>query len=332
MTILVTGGAGFIGSNFILDWLAQSREPIVNLDLLTYAGNLANLDELRADPRHIFVRGDIRDEALVDSVLQEHAPRAIAHFAAETHVDRSIQRPDNFIQTNVSGTFVLLEAARRHHAKMTPEPGSRFRFLHVSTDEVFGSLEPHAPPFTELHRYAPNSPYSASKAASNHLVRAWHRTYDLPVLTANCCNSYGPRQFPEKLIPLVIRNALAAETLPIYGDGQQVRDWLHVSDQCAALRTVLEKGQPGENYNIGGRNERTNVSLVQSICDLLDEFHPAGAPHARLIAYVADRPGHDRRYAVDASKVQQLGWIPKQPFDAGLRQTVRWYVDRSTGK
>ena len=332
MTILVTGGAGFIGSNFIRDWLALEDEPVVNLDLLTYAGSLTNLAELQADSRHIFVHGDICDQTLVSELMLRHAPRAIAHFAGESHVDRSILEPGNFIRTNVFGTYTLLEAARQYFNTQVTRSRARFRFLHLGTDEVYGSLESDAAPFNESHAYRPNSPYSASKAASNHLARSWHRTYSLPVVIANCCNTYGPRQHPEKLIPLMITQALAGQPLPIYGDGNQVRDWLYVSDQCSALRTVLEAGLAGESYNIGGRTERTNIDLARSICVVLDELQPANAPHERLITHVTDRLGHDRRYAVDASKIEQLGWRPNQPFDDGLRSTIRWYIDRTAKK
>ncbi|TSE29206.1 dTDP-glucose 4,6-dehydratase [Tepidimonas charontis] len=341
MTILVTGGAGFIGSNFVLDWLAQSNEPIVNLDKLTYAGNRENLASLEGDARHCFVQGDIGDVALVQRLLAQHRPRAVLHFAAESHVDRSIHGPDDFIQTNVVGTFRLLQTVRAYWSEL-PEPArSTFRFLHVSTDEVYGSLGPSDPAFTEAHRYEPNSPYSASKAASDHLVRAWHHTYGLPVLTTNCSNNYGPYHFPEKLIPLMIVNALAGQPLPIYGDGQQVRDWLYVGDHCSAIRCVLAAGQPGQTYNIGGRSERTNLAVVQQICAVLDEYAPApqrGVTHARtgvpirhyaeLITFVADRPGHDRRYAMDIGKIErELGWRPAETFDSGLRKTVQWYLN-----
>ena len=329
MTILVTGGAGFIGSNFVLDWLATSSEPVVNLDALTYAGNLQNLAAVQGDARHVFVHGDIRDRPLLDRLLAEHRPRAIVHFAAESHVDRSIHGPGAFIQTNVDGTFTLLEAARVHWSSLAEEARRAFRFHHVSTDEVYGSLGPGDPAFTETHPYAPNSPYSASKAASDHLVRAWFHTYGLPVLTTNCSNNYGPWQFPEKLIPLMIVNALAGKPLPIYGDGLQVRDWLYVSDHCSAIRRVLSDGRPGEVYNIGGWNEKTNREIVQTICRLLDELKadPAG-PYARLITHVTDRPGHDRRYAIDARKIErELGWRPAETFDSGIRKTVQWVLD-----
>jgi len=331
MTVLVTGGAGFIGSNFVLDWLAQSDEPIVNLDALTYAGNLENLSSLDGDPRHRFVRGDICDRPLLDRLLAEHRPRAIVHFAAESHVDRSIHGPAAFVRANIEGTFHLLEAARSHWQALTGGEREGFRFLHVSTDEVYGSLAPDAPAFTEAHAYEPNSPYSASKAASDHLVRAWHHTYDLPVLTTNCSNNYGPYQFPEKLIPLMIVNALAGKPLPIYGDGMNVRDWLYVRDHCSGIRTVLARGRVGETYNIGGWNEMPNKQIVQTVCTLLDELRPdAAGPHARLITYVTDRPGHDRRYAIDAHKIErELGWRPAETFDTGIRKTVQWTLDHA---
>jgi dTDP-glucose 4,6-dehydratase len=327
--ILVTGGAGFIGSNFVLDWLATHDEPVLNLDALTYAGNAANLRPLQGDARHVFVRGDIGDRALVDALLAEHRPRALLHFAAESHVDRSIHGPAAFVKTNVEGTFTLLEAARAHWSALPAAERAAFRFLHVSTDEVYGSLQPDDPAFTEQHRYQPNSPYSASKAASDHLVRAWHHTYGVPVLTTNCSNNYGPLQFPEKLIPLMIVNALAGKPLPIYGDGLNVRDWLYVSDHCSAIRAVLERGRPGETYNVGGACERTNRQIVEAVCALLDELRPdpAGA-HRRLITFVADRPGHDRRYAIDARKIErELGWRPAETFETGLRKTVQWVLD-----
>ncbi|MCZ2407575.1 MAG: dTDP-glucose 4,6-dehydratase [Burkholderiales bacterium] len=328
--ILVTGGAGFIGANFILDWLAQTDEGVVTLDKLTYAGNLHNLDRLQGDARHVFVHGDIADRALLDRLLAEHRPRAIVHFAAESHVDRSIHGPEDFIQTNVVGTFRLLEAARQYWQALPAPEKEAFRFLHVSTDEVYGTLSPTDPAFTEQHNTLPNSPYSASKAASDHLVRAWHHTYGLPVLTTNCSNNYGPLQFPEKLIPLVIVNALAGKDLPIYGDGQQVRDWLYVGDHCGAIRRVLEAGRPGETYNIGGHNEMTNLRIVQGICALLGELRPRadGRPYASQITHVKDRPGHDRRYAIDAGKIErELGWRPAETFDTGIRKTVQWYLD-----
>ena len=327
--ILVTGGAGFIGANFVLDWMCQTGESVVNLDALTYAGNRRSLSSLDDDPRHVFVRGDICDRGLVDSLLAAHRPRAIVHFAAESHVDRSIRGPGAFVRTNVEGTFTLLEAARAHWSGLPAGVREGFRFLHVSTDEVFGSLGPRDPAFTEATPYAPNSPYSASKAASDHLVRAWHHTYGLPVLTTNCSNNYGPRQFPEKLIPLTIVNALAGKPLPLYGDGLNVRDWLYVGDHCAAVREVLARGRPGETYNVGGNSERTNLQIVRAVCALLDEWRPDPAgPRERLIAYVTDRPGHDRRYAIDARKLErELGWRPRETFESGLARTVRWYLD-----
>jgi dTDP-glucose 4,6-dehydratase len=328
MTLLVTGGAGFIGSNFVNDWLTQSDEPVVNLDALTYAGNLHNLDALRGDTRHRFVQGDIGDRALLDTLLAEQRPRAVVHFAAESHVDRSIHGPAEFMRTNVLGTFTLLEAVRAYWNALADELNSRFRFLHVSTDEVYGSLAAHEPAFTEEHRYEPNSPYSASKAASDHLVRAWHHTYGLPVLTTNCSNNYGPYHFPEKLIPLVIVNALAGKPLPVYGDGLQVRDWLYVGDHCSAIRTVLAQGRVGQTYNVGGWNEQPNIDIVRAICALLDELQPSAAgPYARLITHVTDRPGHDRRYAINARKIErELGWRPAETFETGLRKTVQWYL------
>jgi len=334
MTILVTGGAGFIGSNFVLDWFADAAtagETVVNLDALTYAGNAANLASLEGDARHVFVHGDICDRALLDSLLARHRPRAIVHFAAESHVDRSIHGPGEFMRTNVTGTFTLLEAARGHWSALPEEERARFRFHHVSTDEVYGSLAPAAPAFTETHAYEPNSPYSASKAASDHLVRAWHHTYGLPVLTTNCSNNYGPYHFPEKLIPLMIVNALAGKPLPIYGDGLQVRDWLYVSDHCSAIRTVLARGRVGETYNVGGWNEKPNREIVHTICALLDELRPDPAgPYTRLITHVTDRPGHDRRYAIDARKIErELGWRPAETFDSGIRKTVRWYLEHA---
>ena len=328
--ILVTGGAGFIGSNFVLDWLAGGGEPVVNLDALTYAGNLHNLDGLRGDARHVFVHGQIGDRALVDRLLAEHRPRAVVHFAAESHVDRSILGPEEFLRTNVYGTFTLLESARGHWSGLPDAEKAAFRFLHVSTDEVYGSLAAGAPAFTEDHVYEPNSPYSASKAASDHLVRAWHHTYGLPVLTTNCSNNYGPYHFPEKLIPLMIVNALAGKPLPVYGDGQQVRDWLYVADHCSAIRRVLEAGRLGETYNIGGWNEKTNLEIVHTVCALLDELRPRadGQPYAQQIAFVKDRPGHDRRYAIDARKIErELGWKPAETFETGIRKTVRWYLE-----
>ena len=334
MPLLVTGGAGFIGSNFVLDWLAAPEtrdEPVVDLDALTYAGNLANLASLQGDARHTFVQGDIGDRALVDRLLATHRPRAVVHFAAESHVDRSIHGPGAFIKTNVEGTFTLLEAARGYWGALDGDAKAAFRFLHVSTDEVYGSLAPGAPAFTEEHPYEPNSPYAASKAASDHLVRAWHHTYGLPVVTTNCSNNYGPYQFPEKLIPLMIVNALAGKPLPVYGDGMQVRDWLYVGDHCAAIRTVLARGRLGETYNIGGWNEKANREIVQTLCALLDELRPDPAgPYARLVAFVADRPGHDRRYAIDARKIErELGWRPAETFASGIRKTVHWYLDHA---
>jgi dTDP-glucose 4,6-dehydratase len=332
MTLLVTGGAGFIGSNFVLDWLAApdtGAEPVVTLDALTYAGNRENLASLDGDPRHTFVHGDIGDRALVDRLLAEHRPRAIVHFAAESHVDRSIHGPGAFVRTNVEGTFTLLEAARAHWAALPEPERAAFRFHHVSTDEVYGSLGPGDPAFTETHPYQPNSPYSASKAASDHLVRAWHHTYGLPVTTSNCSNNYGPWHFPEKLIPLMIVNALAGKPLPVYGDGQQVRDWLYVGDHCSAIRAVLARGRVGEVYNVGGWNEKPNLEIVHTICRLLDEMQPDPAgPYARLVTHVKDRPGHDRRYAIDARKIEcELGWHPAETFETGIRKTVRWVLD-----
>ena len=329
MTILVTGGAGFIGSNFILDWLAQSDEPVVNLDALTYAGNLENLASLKGDARHVFVQGDICDRALIDRLLSEHRPRALLHFAAESHVDRSISGPGAFIKTNIEGTYTLLEAARQHWQTLPEGERESFRFHHVSTDEVYGSLKPQDPAFAETNPYEPNSPYSASKAASDHLVRAWHHTYGLPVLTTNCSNNYGPYHFPEKLIPLMIVNALAGKPLPVYGDGQQIRDWLYVRDHASAIRAVLAGGRVGETYNIGGWNEMANIDIVKTVCALLDELRPdAAGPYSRLITYVKDRPGHDRRYAIDARKIErELGWRPAETFASGIRKTVQWYLD-----
>ena len=327
--ILVTGGAGFIGANFVNDWLAQSDEPIINLDLLTYAGNRENLAGLANDPRHIFVHGDIGDTALLTKLLTEHQPRAILNFAAESHVDRSIHAPEDFVQTNVVGTFRLLESVRNYWSELSVDKKSEFRFLHVSTDEVYGSLSKDEPAFTETHRYEPNSPYSASKAASDHLVRAYHHTYGMPVLTTNCSNNYGPLHFPEKLIPLMIVNALAGKSLPVYGDGQQIRDWLYVKDHCSAIRRVLEAGRVGEVYNVGGWNEKPNLDIVHTVCALLDELRGRadGKPYAEQITYVTDRPGHDRRYAIDASKIErELGWKPAETFDTGIRKTVTWYL------
>lgn len=327
--ILVTGGAGFIGANFVLDWLAQSEEAVLNLDLLTYAGNLENLASLKGNANHVFVHGDIADRGLVDRLLAEHKPRAVLNFAAESHVDRSIRGPEDFVQTNVLGTFRLLEAVRGYWNELGVEDKSAFRFLHVSTDEVYGSLQPSDPAFTEENKYEPNSPYSASKAASDHLVRAWHHTYGLPVLTTNCSNNYGPYHFPEKLIPLMIVNALAGEPLPVYGDGMQVRDWLYVRDHCSAIRRVLDAGTPGETYNVGGWNEKPNIEIVKTICALLDELKPRAdsKSYAEQITHVTDRPGHDRRYAIDARKLErELGWKPAETFETGIRKTVEWYL------
>ncbi len=328
--ILVTGGAGFIGSNFVLDWLAVGDEPVVNLDSLTYAGNRENLVSLQGDERHLFVHGDMADQALVAGLLKTHQPRAIVNFAAESHVDRSIHGPEDFIQTNIVGTFRLLEAVRAYWGGLQGDARAGFRFLHVSTDEVYGSLAPADAAFTENHRYEPNSPYSASKAASDHLVRAYHHTYGLPVLTTNCSNNYGPYHFPEKLIPLMIVNALAGKPLPVYGDGMQVRDWLYVKDHCSAIRRVLEAGKTGEVYNVGGWNEKPNMDIVNTVCRLLDELRPRpdGKPYSGQITFIKDRPGHDRRYAIDASKIQrELGWTPAETFDTGIRKTVQWYLD-----
>ncbi len=329
MTILVTGGAGFIGGNFVLDWIATTGEPVVNLDKLTYAGNLETLKSLEGDARHTFVQGDICDRALIDSLFSTYKPRAIVHFAAESHVDRSIHGPGEFVRTNVEGTFTLLEAARAYWNGLEGDAKANFRFHHVSTDEVYGSLGPNDPPFTETNTYEPNSPYSASKAASDHLVRAWHHTYGLPVTTSNCSNNYGPYHFPEKLIPLMITNALAGKPLPIYGDGQQIRDWLYVTDHCSAIRTILAKGKVGEVYNVGGWNEKPNIDIVKAIIALLDELKPSPeGSYARLITYVTDRPGHDRRYAIDARKIERdLGWKPAESFETGIRKTVQWYLD-----
>ena len=327
--ILVTGGAGFIGSNFVLDWLAEGAEPVVNLDKLTYAGNLANLAPLKGDARHVFVQGDIGDAALVDRLLAGHRPRAVVNFAAESHVDRSIHGAEDFIATNVVDTFRLLEAVRGYWGGLPEAERAAFRFLHVSTDEVYGSLAPDAPAFTEDHVFEPNSPYSASKAASDHLVRAWHHTHGLPVLTTNCSNNYGPLHFPEKLIPLMIVNALAGKPLPVYGDGQQVRDWLYVKDHCSAIRRVLAAGRVGETYNVGGWNEKTNLAIVHTICELLDELSPRtdGQSYRSQITHVTDRPGHDRRYAIDARKLErELGWRPAETFETGIRKTVAWYL------
>ena len=330
--ILVTGGAGFIGSNFILQRMEKDSPAILNLDKLTYAGNLRNLETVASNPRYEFVHGDIVDRNLVRCLLEQRQPEAIVHFAAESHVDRSIRGPDDFIRTNVDGTFALLEEARAYWTGLPEEQRRRFRFLHVSTDEVYGSLAPHDPPFSETTPYAPNSPYSASKAASDHLVRAYHHTYGLPVLTTNCSNNYGPFQFPEKLIPLMILNALDGKALPVYGDGQNVRDWLYVKDHCEAISRVLAAGRPGETYNIGGWNEKRNLEIVEMICDILDELSPRRAGSRReLISFVKDRPGHDRRYAMDARKIErELGWRPKETLESGIRKTVRWYLENET--
>jgi dTDP-glucose 4,6-dehydratase len=325
--ILVTGGAGFIGSNFVLDWIATEGTPVINLDKLTYAGNPANLASLKGDSRYVFAQGDICDRTLIAGLLQKHQPQAIVHFAAESHVDRSIHGPGEFVQTNVVGTFSLLEEARAYWGALAEPAKSRFRFLHVSTDEVYGSLGMNDPAFSETTPYAPNSPYAASKAASDHLVRAYHHTYGMPVITTNCSNNYGPLQFPEKLIPLMILNALNGKPLPVYGDGKNVRDWLHVSDHCSGIRAALARGKPGETYNIGGNSEKTNLEVVHAVCTILDELHPAGAPHAKLITYVKDRPGHDQRYAINAEKIRcELGWEPQERFEKGLRKTVEWYL------
>ena len=332
MTVLITGGAGFIGANFVLDWVAHTSEKIVNLDKLTYAGNLESLASLKTHPQHVFVQGDIGDANLVSQLLVEHQPRAVLNFAAESHVDRSIHGPGDFIETNIVGTFRLLESVRGYWQNLSAEDQAKFRFLHVSTDEVYGSLSPEAPAFTEQHSYEPNSPYSASKAASDHLVRAWHHTYGLPVLTTNCSNNYGPLHFPEKLIPLMIVNALAGKPLPVYGDGMQVRDWLYVKDHCSAIRCVLEGGRLGETYNVGGWNEKPNIDIVKTVCALLDELRPRadGQSYATQITYVKDRPGHDRRYAIDARKLEkELGWKPAETFETGIRKTVAWYLENA---
>ncbi len=332
MAILVTGGAGFIGSNFVHHWLGQSDETLINLDALTYAGNLGNLARWAGDAHHVFVKGDIGDRALVDQLLQSHQPRAVINFAAESHVDRSIHGPADFIQTNVVGTFHLLEAVRAYWLGLGAAPQIDFRFLHVSTDEVYGSLAPTEAPFVETRAFEPNSPYSASKAASDHLVRAWHHTYGLPVLTTNCSNNYGPYHFPEKLIPLVIHNALAGKPLPIYGDGQQIRDWLYVQDHCSAIARVLQAGVPGQTYNVGGWNEKPNLDVVHTICQLLDQMRPRsdGVSYAEQITFVTDRPGHDRRYAIDARKIErELGWRPAESFESGIRKTIAWYLDNA---
>jgi dTDP-glucose 4,6-dehydratase len=327
--ILVTGGAGFIGGNFILDWFKGSDEAVVNVDKLTYAGNLATLDSLQGNRSHIFVRADICDRATMDALLAEHKPRAILHFAAESHVDRSIHGPADFVETNLIGTFTLLEAARAYWSTLPDDVKHAFRFLHVSTDEVYGSLSATDPQFTETTAYAPNSPYSATKAGSDHLVRAYHHTYGLPVLTTNCSNNYGPYQFPEKLVPLIIANAIAGKNLPVYGDGMNVRDWLYVGDHCSAIREVLLRGEPGETYNVGGWNEKTNLDVVRTLCDLLDQLKPAtGGSYHKQITHVQDRPGHDRRYAIDARKLErELGWKPAETFETGVAKTVQWYLD-----
>ncbi|PUE56896.1 dTDP-glucose 4,6-dehydratase [Limnohabitans sp. 2KL-17] len=330
MTLLVTGGAGFIGANFVLDWLAAHDEPVINLDKLTYAGNPETLASLQGDARHQLVQGDIGDAALVSRLLAEHRPRAVVNFAAESHVDRSIHGPGEFIETNIVGTFRLLESVRGFWSSLPEAEKSAFRFLHVSTDEVYGSLGQGDPAFAETHRYEPNSPYSASKAASDHLVRAWHHTYGLPVLTTNCSNNYGPYHFPEKLIPLMIVNALAGRALPVYGDGMQIRDWLYVKDHCSAIRRVLEAGRLGEVYNVGGWNEKPNIEIVQTICQLLDHMRPKadGSSYTQQITYVTDRPGHDRRYAIDAHKLEaELRWKPAETFESGIRKTVEWYLN-----
>ena len=332
MSVLITGGAGFIGANFVLDWVAHTDETIVNLDKLTYAGNLESLASLKNNPRHVFVQGDIGDVALLPKLLAEHQPRAVLNFAAESHVDRSIHGPGEFIETNIVGTFRLLESVRGYWHGLNAQAQSQFRFLHVSTDEVYGSLAPQDPAFTEHHHYEPNSPYSASKAASDHLVRAWHHTYGLPVVTTNCSNNYGPLHFPEKLIPLMIVNALAGKPLPVYGDGMQVRDWLYVKDHCSAIRRVLEGGRLGETYNVGGWNEKPNIEIVKTVCALLDELRPRadGASYTTQISYVKDRPGHDRRYAIDARKLEkELGWKPAETFETGIRKTVAWYLENT---
>jgi dTDP-glucose 4,6-dehydratase len=327
--IVVTGGSGFIGSNFILQWLANEPSPVVNLDNLTYAGNPANLESISNDPRYTFVHGDIGDQELVKALLQRHRPRAIVHFAAESHVDRSIHGPDDFIRTNVNGTFNLLQQARAYCSSLDATEKTEFRFVQISTDEVYGSLQPEDSPFAESNAYAPNSPYSASKASADHLVRAFQHTYGLPTLTTNCSNNYGPFQFPEKLIPLVILNACSGKPIPVYGDGKNVRDWLYVADHCEAIRAVLSRGRQGETYNIGGNNEKINLEIVEAICAILDELRPNDliVPHQKLITYVKDRPGHDRRYAVDARKIErELGWRPRETFETGIRKTVEWYM------
>ncbi len=329
-TLLVTGGAGFIGSNFVLDWISETGSTIVNLDKLTYAGNLNNLLSLKGDARHVFVQGDIADRPLVRQLLAQHRPAAIVNFAAESHVDRSIHAPGEFIQANVVGVYALLEEARAYWNGLDGTAQNAFRFLHVSTDEVYGTLGPDDPAFTEQTAYAPNSPYAASKASADHLLRAYHHTYGLPTLTTNCSNNYGPYQYPEKLIPLMICNALQGKPLPVYGDGNQIRDWLYVGDHCAAIRNVLAKGKAGETYNIGGCSEKTNMEVIQTLCKLLDELVPGSShcPHSSLITHVTDRPGHDRRYAIDARKIErELGWRPKADFTGGLRRTVQWYLE-----
>jgi dTDP-glucose 4,6-dehydratase len=332
MSVLITGGAGFIGANFVLDWVANTDEKIINLDKLTYAGNLESLASLQNNPQHVFVQGDIGEDKLLPELLTAHQPRAVLNFAAESHVDRSIHGPGDFIETNIVGTFRLLESVRGYWQALAPEAQQQFRFLHVSTDEVYGSLTPQDPAFSENNQYEPNSPYSASKAASDHLVRAWHHTYGLPVLTTNCSNNYGPLHFPEKLIPLMIVNALAGKPLPVYGDGMQVRDWLYVKDHCSAIRRVLDSGRLGETYNVGGWNEKPNIEIVNTVCALLDEMRPRadGQSYATQITYVKDRPGHDRRYAIDARKLEkELGWKPAETFETGIRKTVAWYLDHA---
>jgi dTDP-glucose 4,6-dehydratase len=332
MSILVTGGAGFIGSNFVIDWLSKCDELVINLDKLTYAGNITNLVSLQSDMRHKFVHGDIGDSSLVGKLLNQYQPRAIINFAAESHVDRSIADPESFIQTNIIGTFRILEAAKKYWSKLDSDKAENFRFLHVSTDEVYGTLQHDESPFSETNRYMPNSPYSASKASSDHLVRSYHHTYNLPVLTTNCSNNYGPYQFPEKLIPLIINNALNGEALPIYGDGQQIRDWLYVGDHCSAIHRVLEAGRVGEVYNVGGLNEMANIEIVQTLCRLLDEMKPKadGTLYQSQITFVKDRAGHDRRYAIDARKIEnELGWLPKETFETGIRKTVQWYLSNN---
>lgn len=333
MSIIVTGGAGFIGANFVLDWLKQHDEPVINLDKLTYAGNLENLDRLQGDARHVFVRGDIGETALVGLLLAEHRPRAVINFAAESHVDRSIHGPGEFIQTNIVGIFHLLESVRAYWSALEGNAKAQFRFLHVSTDEVYGSLSNDDPAFSETNRYEPNSPYSASKAAGDHLVRAYYHTYGLPVLTTNCSNNYGPYQFPEKLIPLIVHNALAGQLLPIYGDGRQIRDWLYVTDHCSAIRLVLDAGRVAETYNIGGWNEKTNLEVVHTLCAIIDELQPRadGRSYTSQITFVKDRPGHDRRYAIDAGKLgRELGWKPQETFETGIRKTVEWYLENQS--